>query len=137
MYCTLFFTHFSLGEYNVKGKKTKTREIDICTSMFFFFRNAHRQLFTVFFFRITSKTMGNESLVVGLYYQKFHREGCCEDIKFITFNYLLPLTTSLEFCVLSVQNLDHPPSHPAVISSGQIKNALSFSSACSLALWWG
>lgn len=55
-------------------EKTKTREIDMCTSMFFFFRNAHRQLFTVFFFRITSKTMGNESLVVGLYYQKFHKK---------------------------------------------------------------
>lgn len=56
-----------------KEKKRRLEKL-IYALQCFFFRNAHRQLFTVFFFRITSKTMGNESLVVGLYYQKFHRK---------------------------------------------------------------
>lgn len=56
-----------------KEKKRRLEKL-IYALQCFFFRNSHRQLFTVFFFRITSKTMGNESLVVGLYYQKFHRK---------------------------------------------------------------
>ena len=56
-----------------KEKKRRLEKL-IYALQCFFFRNAHRQLFTVFFFRITSKTMGNESLVVGLYYQKFHKK---------------------------------------------------------------
>ena len=55
-----------------KEKKRRLEKL-IYALQCFFFRNAHRQLFTVFSW-ITSKTMGNESLVVGLYYQKFHRK---------------------------------------------------------------
>lgn len=40
----------------------------------FFFSKRTSPIIYSFFFRITSKTMGNESLVVGLYYQKFHKK---------------------------------------------------------------